>query len=92
MELKKIITTTIREYLNENVESIKKVLKQYPNMGISASYEDYSLLNKHFKKQDKYLWVITSFMDRSISEIRTILKDESVKIVLSKFKSFNGNR
>lgn len=86
------LSTKQDSIIQSEVISIKKVLKQYPNMGISASYEDYSLLNKHFKKQDKYLWVITSFMDRSISEIRTILKDESVKIVLSKFKSFNGNR
>ncbi len=86
------LSTKSDSVIKAELIQIKKVLKQHPKMGVSASYEDYSLLNENFKQQDKYLWVITSFMDRSFSEIRTILKDESVKVVLSRFTSISGNR
>lgn len=86
------LSTKQNSIIKTEINNIKKVLNQYPAMGISASYEDYQLLNKHFKRIDKYLWVITSFKNRSISEIRTILKDESVKIVLSNFNSIKGGR
>ena len=78
--------------LLKEINKIKTILKSQPFIGISSSFEDYSVLKQYFPEKTKYLWAITSPYHIKYKEIRTVLKDQKVEIVLTNYRSFFGNR
>ena len=78
--------------LEDEINFIKSVLLLQPNIGISSSYEDYSLMKDYFPNKEKYIWIITSPYRFKYSEVQSILEDEKVGIVLSKFRALSGER
>lgn len=80
------------EALIKEVNKIKSILELQPNIGISSSFLDYDVMHEFFPNKTKYVWVLSSSYGTKYREIRTILEDETVAVVLSKFRSFTGNR
>lgn len=79
--------------LETSIEEIKQIIKQQPNLAISTDYRDYNILKTYFPKRNKYIWAITSITGpKEYSKIREILKDQSVGIVLLRYKALQGNR
>lgn len=78
--------------LENTIASIQEVLSMNKPIGISSNYEDYEVLAKHFPYQNKYLWKIDGLTLKNYFKTRKILKDTTVKVVLSRYKSFKGNR
>lgn len=78
--------------LENEIKNIKAVLKEQPNMGISTNFEDYDILKANFPNRKKYIWALVPNLNSKYNEIRKILKDEKVEIVLSNYKAFSGNR
>lgn len=78
--------------IDKTIESIKLGLSNNPKMGVSSNYLDYEIVSKYFPERQKYLWKIDGLTFNNYSQTRKILKDTTVKVVLSKFRSFKGNR
>lgn len=78
--------------LAKEIHYIASVIEAQPNVGISASYNDYHIMSQYFPDKTKYLWALTSPYRIKFNKARTVLKDKTVAIVLSSFKSFSGNR
>lgn len=78
--------------LDAEIKLAKDYLLKNPVMGISFDYRDYDIVNKHFSERKKYIWKIDGFSFNNYFETRKILKDSSVKVMLSRFISFKGNR
>ena len=78
--------------LEIQVDSIKRVLNQQPELGISSSYKDYDFMTEYFPDRDKHLWMIDGIRSHGISTPRKILKDETVKILLINYRAPSGNR
>ncbi|APY00175.1 PI-PLC domain-containing protein [Lacinutrix venerupis] len=76
--------------LEQEITFIDSVLVSQPNIGISSSYVDYSIMKAHFPNKTKYIWALSS--PYRIKDFSPILEDENVAIVLSSFRSFYGNR
>lgn len=81
-----------QEQLHKEISLIKRVLVQQPQTGISSNYENHELLKKHFPNQTKYLWAITSFYNFKYFKLRKALTDEKVEVVLTKYRTLQGNR
>jgi len=90
--LKPKLYAKVGEELENEVKYIKSVLKSQPNIGISSSYKDYAIMKQYFPDKTKYIWAITSPYRIKYNEVRSILEDENVAIVLTKFKSISGER
>lgn len=78
--------------LKPEVDSILSVLNQQPYLAISSSYKDYEIMDTYFPNRSKYLWMVDGVLSHGISNPRKILKDETVKALVVRFKSFHGNR
>jgi hypothetical protein len=78
--------------LKQEVDLIATILNKQPHLAISSSYKDYQIMNTYFPKKSKYLWMTDGILSHGISYPRKILKDEKVKALVVRFKSFNGNR
>ena len=78
--------------LNLEINKIKTVLENQPEIGISSDYKDYEIMKEYFPDKNKYLWMISSITERWFTKTRSILKDERVKVVLVHYKSPTGNR
>ena len=78
--------------LIEEINKIKTVLNNQPEIGISSDYKDYEIMKEYFPDKNKYLWMTSSITERWFKRTRTILKDEKVKVVLVHYKSPTGNR
>jgi len=79
------------EFIQE-INKIKTVLNEQPNIGISTSFEDYDILKENFPNKTKYIWAITSPYKIEYKKVQSILKDPKVEIVLTKYIPFKGNR
>lgn len=78
--------------LEEKINYIASVLEKQPEIGISTAYKDYSIIAKYFPKKTKYIWALSSIYSFDFFQIRKILQDDSVEIVLTKFRTQKGNR
>ena len=78
--------------LDSVIETIQLALSKNRKMGVSSSYIDYEIMSKYFPKRQKYVWKIDGLTFNNYSLTRKILKDTTVKVVLSRFQSFKGNR
>jgi len=78
--------------LENTITSIKEVLLKNKLSDISSNYEDYDVLAKHFPYRNKYLWKIDGFTIENYFKTRKILKDTTVKVVLSRYKPITGSR
>lgn len=78
--------------LTSVIETIQLALSKNKKMGVSSSYIDYEIMTKYFPERQKYVWKIDGLTFANYSQTRKILKDTTVKVVLSKFRSFKGNR
>ncbi|RFN59192.1 FAM151 family protein [Marixanthomonas ophiurae] len=78
--------------LKTAISTVKKFLATDTVFGISASYKDYEILKNHFPKRTKYIWATGRCTVCDYTEIRELLNDTTVKVVLSTFRSFKGNR
>mgnify|MGYP003717355347 FL=1 len=78
--------------LDSAIETIQLALSKNKKMGVSSNYLDYEIMSKNFPKRQKYVWKIDGLTFNNYSPTRKILKDTTVKVVLSRFRSFKGNR
>lgn len=74
------------------IDTIQLALSKNKKMGVSSSYLDYEIMSKFFPERQKYVWKIDGLTFTNYSQTRKILKDTTVKVVLSRFQSFKGNR
>jgi len=81
-----------QQALKTDISTVKEFLTTDSLIGISASYKDYKLLKKHFPNRTKYVWATGSCTVCDYIEIRELLNDTTVKVVLSTFRSLKGNR
>lgn len=80
------------ERYNTEIQKIKDLLIEHPEMGISSNYIDYEIMAKEFPLRDKYFWITSSIRTHGFSKPRKILKDSTVKAVLISYKAAKGNR
>jgi hypothetical protein len=78
--------------LDSAIETIQLALSKNKKMGVSSNYLDYEIMSSYFPERQKYLWKIDGLTFNNYSQARKILKDTTVKVVLSRFRSFKGNR
>lgn len=78
--------------LEKEVAHINSILEKQPNIAISSSYLDYDFMTKYFPNKEKCIWVLTPRFHFDFFEIRTILKDPTVKNVLVRYHASQGNR
>ncbi|MEZ4874531.1 MAG: hypothetical protein R2793_03535 [Flavobacteriaceae bacterium] len=78
--------------LQKEVENIHTVLANNKSLGVSSSYLDYEVMSLHFPNTTKYLWKIDGVTPKNFFQTRKILKDSTVKVVLTHFRSLKGNR
>jgi len=79
--------------LRNSIDEIKRVIVSQPNIAMSTDYRNYKIIKAHFPDQKKYIWAITRMANYSeYTKIRDILKDETVNVVLLKYRALKGNR
>lgn len=78
--------------LKKEISNINRILELQPEIGISTSYEDYNIISRYFPNKTKYIWAISSPYKIKYSKVRRLLKDKTVAIVLTKFRSISGER
>lgn len=78
--------------LYQSILEIKKTIKAQPNIAISTSIKDYDIIKKEFPNKAKYIWAIVRPIHFQHFEIRKVLKDKSVKVVLQNYNVVSGNR
>ena len=79
--------------LEAKIKTINKHLALDKNLAISSSYEDYPIIAKHFPKRTKYFWtLIGPYRVDKFQQVRAVLKDTTVKVVLFNFKTFKSDR
>lgn len=81
-----------KERLTQDLQTIKKILREQPELGISTSYKNYSIIREHFPNKEKYIWALSGTFNLEYKRIRTILEDKTVIVVLSPYRSIFGNR
>ncbi len=77
--------------LKSKIREIKLILKKQPKIGISSSYKDYPILKSNFPNKTKYIWALIPNLNRKYKQIRTLLNDDKVAVVLCRYKVFSGN-
>jgi hypothetical protein len=90
--LKNWLYKTTSKRLNTELDSIKNVLGKYPEIAISFDYRNYAIVDSVFPNKDKLTWILSSTSYKDFLEVRTILKDTTVKVVLAPYHAFKGNR
>ncbi len=75
-----------KDKLDLETLKIKNILEKNPEMAISFSHENYDIIKKQFPDQEKYVWSLVRFVNPYYLRTRSILNDDSVKIVLMGFK------
>lgn len=78
--------------LTSIINEIESIIKLHSNLGISTSIKDYDIIAQHFPDKTKYIWAISNAYNSQYKEVRTVLNDSTVKIVLSQFNAIKGNR
>ncbi|GAA4234081.1 hypothetical protein GCM10022291_12680 [Postechiella marina] len=78
--------------LKNTVFKINQILKNQPNIAISSSYKDYTIMHQYFPDTPKYFWDLVWPINIDFLLTRRILKDKTVKIVLVHYFAFKGNR
>ena len=78
--------------LSKSILEIKKKIKAQPNIAISTSIDDYDIIKKEFPNKTKYIWAIVRPIHFQHFDIRKVIKDKSVKVVLQNYNVINGNR
>ncbi|RDK87145.1 hypothetical protein [Marinirhabdus gelatinilytica] len=74
--------------LASEIEKIQKVLTDQPAVAISTEHFDYEILQQHFPKRTKYVWCLRHSKIGDFRIVRTLLKDESVALVLTRYNPF----
>lgn len=74
------------------IQKIRNVLNQQPNLAISSNYIDYEIMRKAFPQISKYFWITSSITKHGFATPKKILKDSTVKAVLISYKAISGNR
>ncbi|WP_010178504.1 hypothetical protein [Aquimarina agarilytica] len=74
------------------LNKIEKVLETIPESAISSGIKDYTILKNKFPERDKYFWSMGMVLYHNLFSTRQALKDPSVKIVLTSFRVFKGDR
>jgi len=74
--------------LSSEIEHIKTLLETQPEVGISTEHVDYEILKEYFPTKTKYLWCIRHSKIRDYSLVRTMLEDETVALVLTRYNPF----
>ena len=78
-----------KEQLSKQITIISSKLKKQPYLAISSTYLDYEVLTKYFPKRTKYIWtLIGPYSVNKFQDVRTVLKDSTVKAVLFNYKTF----
>jgi len=90
--LKPKINNMSSQDLKKEIKHIQSVIENQPSIGLSSNYQDYNVLKTYFPDNTKYLWATSSVYKLKYKKKREILKDSTVAIVLSSYKSFSGNR
>ena len=78
--------------LYKSILEIKNKIKAQPNIAISTSIEDYDIIKKEFPNKAKYIWAIVRPIHFQHFDIRKVIKDKSVKVVLQNYNVIIGNR
>ncbi len=78
--------------LEKKLSGIKRYIKYQPNLMLSSDYQDYAVVNKYFPKHYKCFWAIERPINNKYDEIRTVLKDTMVKVVLLNYRALNADR
>jgi hypothetical protein len=78
--------------LSKSILEIKDVIITQPNIAISASFKDYDIISKEFPNHTKYIWALVKPLHFRHFQIRKIMKDKSVKVVLLNYHVIWGNR
>ena len=88
----KMYLKTEKEILFD-IEVIKENIKNKPQLELSAYFEDYSIISKNFPLRKKNFWVLNSTYSHKIlnnyKNLRKMLKDSTVKTVLTPYNNFN---
>ncbi len=70
------------------IKKIETTLASQPKLGISTEHFDYEILKEYFPKTTKYFWCIRHSKIGDYNVVRTMLKDESVALVLVNYNPF----
>lgn len=75
------------------IMAIKTTLRQHPELELSSDYRNYNFLRHNFPLTSKNSWIMMSSYDLDIISdyqiIRSMLRDSSVKTVLTPYINFN---
>ncbi|MDT0558024.1 hypothetical protein RM697_05175 [Ichthyenterobacterium sp. W332] len=88
---KELYKKTDSELLSE-ISKITEMLKNFPELPISTSHDDYEIIHKHFPKKDKYIWALVWTLNLDYFEVKRVLNDPKVRVVLVNYKTLKGNR
>lgn len=78
--------------LDVELNKIRTIVKEQPNIGISSSHKDYDIINKYFPDRIKYIWALVWPINIDFFIIKKVLNDPQVHVVLVNYKSLKGNR
>lgn len=77
---------------DKKLNYLDSILEQNPEIGVSASHKDYELINSHFPTKNKYIWILNHSKIKEHGLVRSILKNDKVKVVLTPYRPISGNR
>ena len=81
-----------KKRLEKELDTISEIINAQPRLGISTHYKNYGIIDIAFRKKKKYIWILNHSVVKDFSLLRKILKDTTVKVVLTGYKSIKGNR
>ncbi len=88
----KIYLKTEKE-IRKDIKEIKMNIANNPQLELSAYFEDYPIVAKYFPLRKKNFWVLHSTYSPKIlidyKKLRKMLKDSTVKTVLTPYNNFN---
>lgn len=76
--------------LSIQMNSLKKIEKDFPHTAFSTNTKQYELIKKYFPEKDLYLWAEGHRPIKDYFLFRKILKDDKVIAVLSPYRSYKG--
>jgi hypothetical protein len=76
------------ETLSSAIQKIDATLKSQPKLGISTEHFDYEIVKEYFPKTTKYFWCIRHSKFGDYTLVRTILKDDTVALMLTRYNPF----
>ena len=78
-------------FLREN-RNLDSILNSHTEIGVSASYRHYGVVNSRFPSRDKYIWILSHSKIKEHRLVRSILNNDKVKVVLAPYGPITGNR